>query len=88
MSAHRGVRALSGLLVFVAQTWWHGQLPLLLGSSPGSRRLLGDSISLSVNTLMAMRLELICRIPENLKYVIFHNPHVTRPPDAPLARQP
>jgi hypothetical protein len=83
-----GVRALSGLLVFVAQTSWHGQLPaLLLGSSPGSRRPPGDSISLSVNTLMAMRLVPIRGMPENLKYVIFHDAHVTRPPGAPFARQ-
>ena len=86
MSPHR---ALSGLFVFVAQTWWHGQLPALPPQIVARIAAARDSISLSVNTLMAMRLELIGGIPENLKYVIFHNGHVTRPPDAPpLARQP
>ena len=85
MSPHR---ALSGLFVFVPDLVARSvarPAPRIVARIAAAR----DSISLSVNTLMAMRLELIGGIPENLKYVIFHNSHVTRPPDAPpLARQP
>ena len=83
------------LPVFMPRTEWH-RLLLAVRLGLWVARILcsnrarpsGDSIAPWVNTLMAMRSEVIRGISRDLKYVVLHLAHVTRPPDAPGARQP